>query len=121
MDARRDQFYTALFKDGERISEDRALSAQEIYEELKDIPEVTVCGDGTEKFISLCEGANNLFEASLASRDQNALSVAILGFEKYIKDETVTAKELKPIYLRMPQAEREKLEREKARKEEENK
>ena len=121
MDARRDQFYTAIFKDGERISEDRALSAQEIYEELKDFPEVTVFGDGTEKFISLCEGAGNLFEAPLASRDQNALSVAVLGYQKYIKGETVTAKELKPIYLRMPQAEREKLEREKARKEEEKK
>ncbi|MBR5278054.1 MAG: tRNA (adenosine(37)-N6)-threonylcarbamoyltransferase complex dimerization subunit type 1 TsaB, partial [Clostridia bacterium] len=30
MDARRDQFYTALFKDGKRITEDAALSTAEI-------------------------------------------------------------------------------------------
>ena len=121
MDARRDQFYTALFKDGERLTEDEALSAQEIYERIKNFDDVTVCGDGTEKFISLCPNAGNLFPSSMASRDQNALSVAVCGYEKYIKDEAITPKELKPIYLRMPQAEREKLEREKANTEGENK
>ena len=121
MDARRDQFYTALFKDGERLTEDEALSAQEIYERIKNFDDVTVCGDGTEKFIALCGNASNLFPSSMASRDQNALSVAVCGYEKYIKDEAITPKELKPIYLRMPQAEREKLEREKANKEGENK
>lgn len=113
MDARRDQFYTALFNGSERICEDAALGVDEIYEKLKDLPEVTVCGDGAEKFIELCGNPDNLILASAATRDQNALSVAVCGYEKYVNGQTVSAKELKPIYLRMPQAEREKLQKEK--------
>ena len=37
MDARRDQFYTALFKDGVRITDDSALTVPEILEAVKDI------------------------------------------------------------------------------------
>ena len=113
MDARRDQFYTAIFKDGVRLLDDCALSFEEIKEKLSQYPEVTVCGDGMEKFLSLCEGEANLFPASYACADQNALSVALCGYEKLARDEAISAKELQPIYLRMPQAEREKLEREK--------
>ena len=116
MDARRDQFYTALFKDGMRISEDAALSAEEIFSKIKDLPEVTVCGDGAHKFIELCGNPSNLFPASGAACDQNALSVALCGYEKFAEGNAVSAKELKPIYLRMPQAEREKLERERKEK-----
>ncbi len=116
MDARRDQFYTALFKDGERIWDDSALSVEEICSKLTELPEVTVCGDGARKFIELCGNPENLFPASNAACDQNALSVAVCGYEKFIKGEAVSAKELQPIYLRMPQAEREKTEREKNNK-----
>lgn len=121
MDARRDQFYTALFKDRERITDDDALSSSEIFEKIKNLPEVTICGDGAEKFVSMFEGAANLFLASEASRDQNALSVALCGYDKYIKGEWVAPEKLNPIYLRLPQAEREKLEREKAERKDENK
>ncbi len=113
MDARRDQFYTAIFKDGKRMSEDSALGFDDILAQLKDLPEVTVCGDGMEKFISMCNGEGNIFPASYVSADQNALSVALIGYEKFINGESVSAKELQPVYLRMPQAERERLEREK--------
>ena len=113
MDARRDQFYTALFKDGKRITDDAALSIEEIKEIIKDLPEVTVCGDGKDKFLSLCEGMDNLYPASAASSDQNALSVALCGYDVYVAGNAVAPEKLTPIYLRMPQAEREKLEREK--------
>lgn len=112
MDARRDQFYTALFKDGERITEDAALSAEEILAQIKDLPNVTVCGDGAHKFIELCGNPDNLFPASGAGCDQNALSVALCGYDMFESGLAVSAKELKPIYLRMPQAERERIERE---------
>ena len=113
MDARRDQFYTAVFKDGVRITEDSALSVVEIRALLSGYDDVTVCGDGMEKLLSLCGDAENLFPASYACADQNALSVALCGYEKFQKGEQVSPKELQPVYLRMPQAEREKLEREK--------
>ncbi|MBE6692934.1 MAG: tRNA (adenosine(37)-N6)-threonylcarbamoyltransferase complex dimerization subunit type 1 TsaB [Ruminococcaceae bacterium] len=114
MDARRDQFYTALFKDGVRITEDSALSVEEIKNQLKDLPEVTICGDGRDKFLSLCAEEGNLFPASDAMTDQNAVSVALCGFELFEKGLAVNPESLQPIYLRMPQAERERLEREKS-------
>lgn len=113
MDARRDQFYNALFRDGCRLTDDSANSFDEIFAVLKELPEVTVCGDGMEKFISMCGGEGNIFPASYAGADQNALSVALIAYKKFVDGETVSAKELQPVYLRMPQAEREKLEREK--------
>lgn len=113
MDARRDQFYNAIFKDGQRVTEDSAKSFDEIFEEIKNLPDVTVCGDGMEKFVSMCGDAVNVFPATYASADQNAISVAIIGYEKFMRGETVSAKELQPVYLRMPQAERERLEKSK--------
>ena len=112
MDARRNQFYTAIFKDGQRITDDEALSAEEIIEKLKDLPDVTICGDGKDKFLSLCGDMDNIFPASAVCSDQNAISVALCGYDAYINEKTVKPEVLKPIYLRMPQAEREKLERE---------
>lgn len=111
MDARRDQFYTALFNNGARLSEDAALSVDEIKEKIKDLGAVIVCGDGMEKFISLCPEMANLFPASYVSADQNALSVALLGYDAFVNGKAVSAKELAPVYLRMPQAERERLEK----------
>lgn len=113
MDARRDQFYTALFNNGKRLTDDAAMSADEIMEMIKDMNPVTVCGDGKDKFISLCAEADNIRPASCISSDQNALAVAVLGYEAFAAGNAVSAKELAPVYLRMPQAERERLEREK--------
>ena len=116
MDARRDQFYTALFKDGVRVCEDAALSVDEINAILKDLPEVVICGDGRDKFLALCGDMNNLFPASDAMTDQNALSVALCGFDLFETGLAVSPESLQPVYLRMPQAERERLERENAGK-----
>lgn len=111
MDAKREQFYAALFKDGERLSEDAALSVAEIAEMIKDYREVTVCGDGAKAFLKLYGGENCVL-APEAAIDQNALSVAIIGYKKFIAGEGVDAAALKPVYLRKPQAEREREERE---------
>lgn len=113
MDARRDQFYTALFDGRERLSEDSALGIDEILTLVADCGEITVCGDGADKFLSLVSGDERFIHASYASTDQNALSVALVGYDMFVSGNTVSAKELQPVYLRMPQAEREKLEREK--------
>lgn len=113
MDARREQFYTALFKDGERLSGDKALSAEEIYKNLSGLENVTLCGDGAMLLKRLCKDKGAGFRlAPAASVDQNALSVAVCGWRMYKAGKTVTAAELKPVYLRIPQAERERLERE---------
>ncbi len=113
MDARRDQFYTALFNGSDRLTEDAALSIDEIRELIKSLPAVTVCGDGAYKLITLLSELDNLTLAPIACRDQNALSVAICAYEEYQNGNAVSPKELSPVYLRLPQAERERLEREK--------
>ncbi len=107
MDARRSQFYNALYKNGRRITDYRAISASELSAELDSLSgKVYVCGDGMGLFASLHGGANRITLASAVSADQNALSVAVCGYSAFVKNETVEACDLKPIYLRMSQAER---------------
>jgi tRNA threonylcarbamoyladenosine biosynthesis protein TsaB len=49
MDARRSQFYNALFKDNQRLCGDRLITAEELKKQLLETDEqVTLCGDGTE-------------------------------------------------------------------------
>ena len=118
MDARREQVYNALFMcDGEnivRLCEDRAIPLSELEKELKEKyadKNIYFCGDGydvTVKNIDIqfCETPHLL-------REQNAYSVAVLALEKYNnnKENDYSDKNLKPTYLRVPQAERERLER----------
>lgn len=116
MDARRAQFYTALFKNGERIAPDSALSAEEIYTALPKGESITLCGDGASLFKSFYPDDGSLFVAPAAGIDQNALSVAVCGLKKYKNGGATDAAGLKPVYLRVPQAERERLEREQTQK-----
>ncbi len=106
MDARRMQFYNALFrsKNGviERLTADRAISIEDLRNELLQYENVIIAGDGAE----LCYNKINLSNISLAEenkRYQNAVGVAKAS-EKY---ETVSADVLVPVYLRPSQAERE--------------
>lgn len=107
MDARRDQFYNALYKNGRRIIEPRAVSAEELSAQLESVSgSVYICGDGAKLFSSLYSGRKKLHMAAPAAVDQNGLSVAVCGFKAFACNTTVSAAELKPLYLRMSQAER---------------
>ena len=70
-----------------------------------------LCGDGAAVFASLFEGECPYTVANPVIREQNALSVALCGYRMYTEGNAVSGKELRPIYLRVPQAERERLER----------
>lgn len=114
MDARRSQIYNALFeiKNSEpvRLCEDRAISLKELIEDIKKYKNnIFVVGDGAE----LCYNA--LSEANIACtiapghmRYQNAVGVALAAEGAQRK----SASELNPVYLRLSQAERERLEKE---------
>ena len=106
MDARRMQFYNALFeiKDGvvTRLTPDRAISLEDLREELKRFETVIIAGDGAK----LCYGNIELENCRLADEEkiyQNAVSVSKAAENK----KRIPAKELMPVYLRMSQAERE--------------
>lgn len=113
MDARCSQVYNALFRvkgcTVTRMTDDRALSLTDLKNELRNINEkVVLVGDGAvlcSKFLG--EGLENIMLAPFNNRIQTASSVAYAAFEKINNGETVKADELMPVYLRLPQAQRE--------------
>ncbi len=117
MDARRDQLYTATFvsdgKSTSRLTPDRAISTAQLAEELLNTDKpIYLCGDGYEVARKSLEDHGIKTEATPPLLiTENAYSVARVAFSKYKKGETVNDIELSPTYLRMPQAERERLEK----------
>jgi len=113
MDARCSQVYNALFKISngkvERLIDDRALSLADLKLDLQKYSDkIILVGDGAEITFNYLENSlQNVFLASLNNRIQKASSIACVAFEKVKKHETITAFELMPVYLRLPQAQRE--------------
>lgn len=124
MDARRGQVYSAIFRaaGGEitRLCEDMAISVLELYEKLKEYggEPIYVVGDGYDILYKalLEKGLNSLQVTPKLLRAQNAASVGALAKRKFDNGEKTNDKNLAPTYLRMPQAERERLEKEKSEK-----
>ena len=113
MDARCSQVYNSLFrvKDGKvtRLIEDRALSLTDLKLDLQKYNEkIILVGDGAEITFNYFENSlQNVFLASVNNRVQKASSIACVAFEKINNGETLNASELMPVYLRLPQAQRE--------------
>ncbi len=115
MNARRGQVYNALFevKDGElcRLTEDRALAIEELEAELSSLQRpFYLCGDGAELVRRHLRAVTPSPTPPLLV-GQNACSVAMCADRAARRGDTVTDAALKPVYLRLPQAERERLER----------
>lgn len=110
MDARCNQVYTALFRcDGKlvtRICEDKAISVDELGEELSQYNEkIYLAGDGAEIcFKAFGEKLENAILSGENRRYQRAFGTA-LAAEK--NNEFTDSALLAPVYLRLPQAERE--------------
>ena len=115
MDARRSQFYYALFRDGERMTADAAGSVADILDRLPPDGDIWLCGDGALMFAKLSAGSTEKRPRLVPEtcRDQNALATLLCGYRLFRTGKTVTGGELRPVYLRMPQAERERMEKEK--------
>lgn len=115
MDARCNQVYNALFdiEDGEItcLCEDRALLCDQLTEEIKTLSEkgkkIIITGDGTDIFYPLVKNILNVKISSPQNRFQNAVGVGLTALENFQNGETVSPAELLPLYLRLPQAERE--------------
>ena len=110
MDARCNQVYTALFRaDGEkvtRICEDKAVSIDELSEELSYYNEkVYLAGDGAEIcFKAFGEKLENARLSGENRRYQRAFGAALAAQKN---NEFTDSALLAPVYLRLPQAERE--------------
>ena len=115
MDARCSQVYTATFEfDGEkytRISEDEAISIAQLEENVKKCKNpVIFVGDGAEMcYNKLKETCKNVFLSAENVRFQRASSVAAAAEKMFEQNDTLSAEELTPSYLRLPQAQRERM------------
>lgn len=121
MDARCKQFYNALFKvqNGEvtRLCDDRAIMVDKLGEELKNISgDIVLVGDGSPLAFSMLADNNNVKLPPDNLRFQKASSVAAAAIKKYNNNETVSAAALMPSYLRLSQAERELIAKNKGEK-----
>lgn len=122
MDARRKQVYNARFRvDGQqphRLTPDRAISLEDLVAELQGTQTTQiVVGDGAKLCCDALTAAG--IPARLAPPNlqmQSAWGVARLALEKARTGATCTPNELNPVYHRLSQAERERLEREQAAK-----
>ena len=114
MDARRNQVYNAIFlaENGKltRITEDRAIALAELKAELEHIDgPIYLVGDGAAlAHKTLCM---DLILPPEHRQHQRASGVALAAIEAMNRGESTDAAALQPNYLRMSQAERERLER----------
>ena len=127
MDARRHQYYNALFRCSggvpERLTPDRAIGTEELLEELKTSPgPKLLVGDGACLCYTDCE--QNGVDAVLAPPHlllQTAWGVARGAVELARQGKLISGRELVPQYHRLSQAERERLEKERAKAQTEGK
>lgn len=118
MDARCNQVYNAIFDiSGDvitRLCDDRALMIDELFSDISEIhnktPEKTIviAGDGADLFYNMVgKRGVPMVKASENLKWQRASGVCMAAYQKALNGEAVTHGELLPIYLRLPQAERE--------------
>ena len=119
MDARRSQVYNALFevKQGlcTRITEDRAISLEELGEQLKNLEKpIFLVGDGSILcYNTLLEKVPTLVCPPEHRMHQRAAGVALAAKAMMERGESCDGAALQPNYLRLSQAERERLEKQK--------
>ena len=117
MDARRSQVYNALFyvNQGslERFSEDRAISLADLKKDLEHIEgPIYLVGDGAGlTYKTLAPEIPNLILPPEHRLHQRAVGVALLAEAKALAGESGDGNALSPNYLRLSQAERERMEK----------
>ena len=117
MDARRSQVYNGLFKAEKGIltplCEDRAIALAELKEELKAMEgPIYLVGDGAGlTYRTLVPEIPNLILPPEHRLHQRGAGVALAALEKIHAGGSFDAATLEPNYLRLSQAEREKLEK----------
>ena len=98
-----------------RVQEDRAIALSDLAEELKSLEgPIYLVGDGSDLTHKTLSGEiPNLILPAEHRKHQRAIGVAILAEKKALAGESGDGAALQPNYLRLSQAERERLEKEK--------
>lgn len=115
MDARRAQVYNALFyvNHGEmkRLTPDRAIALVDLEKEINNLEKpVFLVGDGSILcYNTLSEGVPMLVMPPESRMHQRAVGVGLAAMKRQVPDDPAN---LTPEYLRLSQAERERLEKE---------
>ena len=118
MDARRNQVYSATFqtRNGrlERLCDDRAIALDSLKEELKNVSEpIFLVGDGSILcYNTLSAEIPNLILPPEHRMHQRAAGVALAAAKQIAAGLPGDGAQLTPNYLRLSQAERERMERE---------
>ena len=119
MDARRSQVYNALFRVEKgiisRVAEDRAIALADLKEELLTLEgPIFLVGDGsTLSYNTLKDSVENLILPPEHRMHQRAVGVGLVAARMAAEGLAPSGGELTPNYLRLSQAEREKLEKQK--------
>lgn len=107
MDARCNQVYCGIFRvEGDaviRLTDDEAIKIDELKEKLSAYENVIFVGDGAK----LCHNALGYGIASPSELYQKGSSVALCAEKNYSEEKLAEGSGLLPVYLRLPQAERE--------------
>ncbi|MDR3644475.1 MAG: tRNA (adenosine(37)-N6)-threonylcarbamoyltransferase complex dimerization subunit type 1 TsaB [Clostridia bacterium] len=114
MDARCGQVYNAMFEQGPeglvRLTEDRAITVADLEKELEKYKKSSILvGDGAKICYNQLSDTLGTGIAPEVFRYQRASCVAALAFGLYGRGQVLSAAQLMPVYLRRPQAERERL------------
>ncbi len=118
MDARRSQVYNAIFKAERgvlsRICEDRAISLADLFRDLKSLDSpIYLVGDGSIlTYNTLKEQLPSLILPPEHRMHQRAAGVAMVAERMLQSGNACDAAALTPNYLRLSQAERERMEKE---------
>ena len=118
MDARRNEVYNALFsaEGGKltRVTEDRAIALTDLAEEIKNLSKpIFLVGDGSNLCYNTLNGqVPGLVMPAEHKMHQRACGVALAAERAILAGDPGNAGELTPNYLRLSQAERERLARE---------
>ena len=118
MDARRNEVYNAIFEsDGKtltRITEDRAISLADLKKELENQEKtIFLVGDGSKLcYNTLKEEIPTLVYPPCHLEMQRASGVAMAAEQLIDQGKTVSSNDMTPSYLRLSQAERERLKKE---------
>ena len=119
MDAKREQVYTGIYEyagdELKTILETDAMGITEVIDKLNNIgKEVIFLGDGVPVYREIIKDSIKV-QYSYAPANmlrQSAAAVCVLAAKMIASGETVTADMMRPEYLRLSQAERERMERE---------